>query len=234
MHVNGVIVAAGGGTRIGNKTPKPYLPLAGRPMILHTLDRFAGTRSIKKVVLVTGEKEIARCRKLLKADPVAGKLECIVTAGGPRRQDSVSLGLKRLDDDCEVVVIHDAARPLVSSRIIDECVEAAYKVGAVVVGIPVEETIKFVSEKREVERTPSREGLWRIQTPQVFRIEIIREAYRQANAGGVEATDDAMLVERLGKTVAVVKGDPENFKITYPQDLVLAELLIKNKVAKKK
>ncbi len=226
MRVNGVIVAAGDGTRIGKKTPKPYLPIAGRPMILHTLDRFVSSRTVNKVILVTGEREVTKCKELVGSDPRLSKLECIVERGGPRRQDSVGRGLARLDDDCEVVVIHDGARPFVSAAIIDRCVDAAFRVGAVVVGVPVEDTIKVVSAKGEVQQTPPRDTLWKIQTPQVFRVEVIREAYERAVAEGVDATDDAMLVERLGRGVTVLKGDNSNFKVTFPEDLLLAEMLV--------
>ena len=226
MRVNGVIVAAGEGTRIGKKTPKPFLPIAGRPIILHTLDRFASSRSVTKVILVTGKSEVAKCHELVRSDPRLKRLECIVERGGPRRQDSVARGLSRLDADCEVVVIHDGARPFVSSRLIDQCVETAFRAGSVVVGVPVEDTIKVVSAAREVQQTPPRDTLWKIQTPQVFRVEIIREAYDRATQEGVEATDDAMLVERLGKVVTVLEGEPSNIKVTFPQDLLFAEMLV--------
>jgi len=226
MRINGLIVAAGEGKRIGKETPKPFLPIAGRPMILHTLDRFAASHSVAKVVLVTAKTEVSRCQQLVGSDPSLRGLECIVEDGGPRRQDSVARGLARLDPDCEVVVIHDGARPFVSSRLIDKCVETAYAAGSVVVGVPVQDTIKVVSPDRQVQQTPARDTLWKIQTPQVFRVDVIREAYLRAAEEGVEATDDAMLVEKLGKVVRVLEGETSNIKVTVPQDLLLAELLV--------
>lgn len=225
MRVNAVIVAAGEGKRMGGDAPKPFLPLGGRPIILRTLDRFAASQ-VRKVVVVAAEKGMPRCEELIRSDSRLGRLEIVFQSGGLRRQDSVGRGLARLDPDCEVVVIHDGVRPFVSPRLIDRCIEAAFKEGAVVVGAPVRDTIKVITADRHVKETPSRDSLWEIQTPQAFRTEIIQEAFRHA-AGGAEATDDAMLVERLGKRVAVLEGESTNIKITAPEDLVFAEALLR-------
>jgi len=227
MRVNAVIVAAGEGRRIGGEIPKPFLPIGGRPMILHTLNRFAESQTVRKVILVTAARQISRCHELIQSDPTLHRLEAVIQAGGFRRQDSVGQGLERLDRDCDVVVIHDGARPFVSPHLIDRCVEVAFREGAVVVGIPVRSTIKVVSVERQIQETPPRGSLWEIQTPQVFRTEIIREACRRAAEEGIEATDDAMLVERLGKKVSVVEGAAANIKITLPEDLLWAEALLR-------
>jgi 2-C-methyl-D-erythritol 4-phosphate cytidylyltransferase len=226
MRVNAVIVAAGEGKRMGGELPKALIALAGRPLVLHTLDRFARSQ-VRKVILVAPEKQRKDLEQLIVTDRDLGRLECVLESGGPRRQDSVGRGLNRLDDDCEVVVIHDGARPLISPAIIDRCVELALKEGAAVVGVPAKDTIKVVSASRRIESTPARNSLWEIQTPQAFRVEIIREAHRRAAQDGIEATDDAMLVERLGKTVAVLEGARSNLKITTPEDLLIAEALIR-------
>lgn len=212
---------------MGSKVPKIFLPIAGRPVILHTLDRFITTKKVRKVILVTAERMMARCRDLIRSDRWLSHLECVIQAGGDRRQDSVGRGLERIDDDCEVVVIHDGARPLISPRLIDRCVDLAFKEGAVVVGVPARDTIKILSVGRRVHKTPPRDSLWEIQTPQVFRAEIIREAYHKAERDGIEATDDAMLVERLGRRVLVLEGQPTNIKITVPEDLLFAEALLR-------
>jgi len=227
MQVNALIVAAGEGKRIGSAVPKPFLPIGDRPMILHTLRRFGESRTVRKVVLLTSKKEISRCQELVRSDSQLRGLECIIRPGGLRRQDSVSQGLTQLDADCEVVIIHDGVRPFVSSRLIDRCVELAFKEGAVIVGVPVRDTIKVISADRLVRETPPRDSLWEIQTPQVFRTEIIREAYRQAVLEGTEATDDAMLVERLGKNVTLLEGQTTNIKITVPEDFLFAEALLR-------
>lgn len=211
---------------MGGDIPKALLPLGGRPLILHTLSRFAASQ-VRKVVLVTAGKETSRYQGLIRSDPQLSCLECIFQSGGLRRQDSVSQGMARLDGDCEVVVIHDGVRPFISPRLIDRCVEVAFEEGAVVVGVPVRDTIKVVSRDRLVRETPPRDSLWEIQTPQVFRIEIIREAYHRAAQEGAEASDDAMLVERLGKSVTLLEGHTTNIKITLPEDLLFAEALLR-------
>ncbi len=227
MRVNALIVAAGEGKRIGNDIPKPFLPIRGRPLILHTLSRFAESQRVRKVILVTAGKELSRCQELIRSDSHLNRVECILQSGGLRRQDSVSRGLARLDADCEVVVIHDGVRPFISSRLIDRCVELAFKEGAVVVGVPVRDTIKVISADRRVRETPPRDSLWEVQTPQVFRVEIIREAYQLAAREGTEATDDAMLVERIGKGVTLLEGHTTNIKITVPEDFLFAEVLLR-------
>ena len=227
MRVNAVVVAAGQGTRMGSVVPKPFLSLGGRPLILHTLSCFAASQ-VHRVVLVTAAKDLARCEELIRSDPRLRNLECVLQPGGLTRQDSVRHGLKRLDSDCEVVVIHDGVRPFVSSRLIDRCVDLAFQEGAVAVGTPVRETVKVVTADRRVRETPPRDSLWKVQTPQVFRTEIIRKAYDQAEQEGAKATDDAMLVERLGISVILLEGERTNIKITVPEDLLFAEALLRD------
>ena len=228
MRVNAVIVAAGEGKRMGGNVPKPLLPLAGRPLILHTLHRFAKSQ-IRNVILVVGETEQSKFERLVRSDRELSCLECTLQPGGRRRQDSVRQGLQRLDRDCEVVVIHDGVRPLVSPSLIDRCAEAALKEGAVVVGVPVKDTIKVVSPLRRIESTPPRDSLWEIQTPQAFRVEILQEAHLRAERDRIEATDDAMLVEHLGKDVVVLEGDRSNIKVATPEDLLFAEALMRER-----
>jgi len=227
MRVNAVVVAAGEGKRMQAGVPKPFLSLGGRPLVLHTLARFAESRTTRRVILVVAPKELSRCKDLIDAESRLSGLQCVLQPGGRRRQDSVKQGLDRLDPDCEVVVIHDGARPLISPGLVDQCVEAAFREGAVVVGIPARDTIKVIGADRLVRETPPRASLWEIQTPQVFRAGMIREAYERAAREGIEATDDAMLVERLGKIVTVLEGSRTNIKITTPEDLLLAEALLR-------
>jgi 2-C-methyl-D-erythritol 4-phosphate cytidylyltransferase len=207
-------------------TPKVFLSVKGKPLILYTLERFVDAQTVSKVILVLPERELATCDALIRAEHGLKALRYTLQPGGARRQDSVSQGLACLDRDCEVVVVHDGARPFVSPVLVDRCVEAAFKEGAAVVGLPARDTIKMVSTERVVCKTLPREGLWQIQTPQAFRTELIRAAYERAEREHTEATDDAMLVERLGKTVVVLEGDPFNIKVTVPQDLALAEMLM--------
>jgi 2-C-methyl-D-erythritol 4-phosphate cytidylyltransferase len=230
MQVNAVIVAAGEGRRMGNATPKVFLPLQGKPLIVHTLRSFAAARNVEKVILVIAEAEMARCEAIIRADEGLTKHHYVLQAGGPRRQDSVRRGLSRLDEDCAVVVIHDGARPLVRPDLIDQCIEAAWKEGAVVVGLPARDTIKMVSEDGRVCQTLPRDHFWQIQTPQAFRVELIRAAYEAAAKENADATDDATLVERIGERVVVLEGDPLNIKVTVPEDLWIAETFIQKKL----
>ena len=227
MKASAVIVAAGEGRRLGSPEPKAYLPLCGRPMLLRTLDKFCSAGHIVQLIVVAAASELSRCEAMLRGDPVLKRRPWILQSGGATRQQSVKCGLEKVDADIEVIAIHDGARPFVSAGLIDRCVEAAYDRGAVAVGLPARDTIKFVSEERWVQSTPERSALWEIQTPQVFRKELILEAHNRAVAQGIAATDDAMLVERMGAAVYVVEGEKTNFKITVPEDLVIAEALIR-------
>jgi 2-C-methyl-D-erythritol 4-phosphate cytidylyltransferase len=227
MHTTAIVLAAGAGRRIGGNTAKVFLPLAGRPLLLRTLDRVFSARSIEQVVLVVAGNEVRRCETLLRADTALRGLPWLLQIGGATRQQSAKRGLEKIRSDIDIVMIHDGARPLVSASLIDRCVEAAEDKGAVVVGLPVRDTIKMVSEDRRIQSTPERSSLWEIQTPQVFKRELIVDAHERAERDGVEATDDAMLVERLGKPVFIIDGERTNLKITVPEDVWLAESLIR-------
>src|SRR5215510_2043387 len=228
MHVTAIIVAAGEGKRMGGTTSKTFLSIAGRPLVLRTLDRFLSARCVEKVILVVPGKELRNSQTLIQNDPNLCQRSCVLRAGGASRQESVRLGLAALDAGCEIVVIHDGARPFVSSSLIDHCVNEAYRVGAVVIGVPAKDTIKVVSEEHWVQATPARNTLWEIQTPQVFRKEVIMEAHDWGGRQAIEATDDAMLVEGIGKPVFLLEGERTNIKITVAEDIVLAEALLRD------
>jgi 2-C-methyl-D-erythritol 4-phosphate cytidylyltransferase len=214
-----IIVAAGESRRM-NRIDKVLAPLAGRPVISHVLTAFDGCESIGHIVLVVNEKSLEQCRTL-----VAGLEKPIdVCVGGKRRQDSVAAGLKGLKD-CEWVIIHDGARPLVTKELIEQGLKAAQETGAAVAAVPVTDTIKVADDDRIVHQTPPRQNLWAVQTPQVFRLDIITKAYQQATG---EATDDASLVEQLGFHVKLYMGSYDNIKITTINDLLIAEALIKS------
>jgi 2-C-methyl-D-erythritol 4-phosphate cytidylyltransferase len=147
--------------------------------------------------------------------------------GGATRQQSARRGLERVESDCDIVIIHDGARPFVSARLIDRCVETAADKGAVVAGLPVRDTIKTVSSDHWIESTPNRSALWEIQTPQAFKRGLIIAAHEWAERQGIQVTDDATVVERIGTPVYVLEGERTNFKITVPEDVWLAEMLIR-------
>jgi 2-C-methyl-D-erythritol 4-phosphate cytidylyltransferase len=226
-HTTAIIVAAGEGRRVGGDVPKIYLPVCGRPMVLRTLDRVFSAQAVEKVIVVIGPKEFSRCEAMLRGDLALGNRSWTLQSGGATRQQSVKKGLEKVDAKTDVIVIHDGARPFVSSALIDRCVEAAHEKGAVVVGVPVRDTIKIVADDRWVQRTPARSSLWEIQTPQAFRKDLIIAAHERAAREAVEATDDAMLVEGMGNPVFVLDGDRNNLKITTPEDVWLAETLVR-------
>ena len=227
MHVTAIIVAAGAGRRISGATAKTYLPLAGRSLILRTLDRVFATPAVSDVVLVVAPPDVDYCRDLLDSDASLRGRAYDLQAGGATRQQSVRCGLAKLTADTDVVMIHDGARPFVSTALIDRCIQAAVMTGAAVVGLPVRDTIKRVGADGCVQSTPERAGLWEIQTPQIFQRDLIVAAHDWALREGIVATDDAMVVERMGKPVFAIEGERSNFKITVPEDLQLAEAMIR-------
>jgi 2-C-methyl-D-erythritol 4-phosphate cytidylyltransferase/2-C-methyl-D-erythritol 2,4-cyclodiphosphate synthase len=218
-------MAAGRGERMGAERPKCFLPLAGRPLFAHALATFAGLEPTPAVALVVPagwEQEAERlCRGLRLPHPV------LVVPGGDSRAESVRAGLEALAaDPPHVVAIHDAARPLVSLGLIVETLRVAAEHGAALAATPVTDTLKRAGGDRLVEGTTPRAGLWRAQTPQSFRFELIREAHRLAREGGGAATDDAMLVEALGRPVRICPASAYNIKVTTPEDLAVAERLL--------
>ena len=225
-HVTAIILAAGTGRRIGGLS-KTYLPVAGRPLVLRTLDRMFSSTLIEKVILVIGVADLEHCTAMLRTDPALQKRSWILQTGGATRQQSARRGLEKIALDTNLVVIHDGARPFASTELIDRCIDAAAIHGAAVPGLPVRDTIKVVSGEQWIESTPDRNKLWEIQTPQVFQRELIVAAHEQAAKESAEFTDDAMVVERFGKPVFVVQGEPTNIKITVPEDLWFAETLIR-------
>jgi 2-C-methyl-D-erythritol 4-phosphate cytidylyltransferase len=217
--VGAVIAAAGESRRMGG-VDKVFAPLGGKPILARVIETFQKCKLIDQIVVVVNAKNIEKCCQLV----AEGRWHKVsdVCAGGKRRQDSVAAGLKKLD--CEWVVIHDGARPLVTKGLIEGGIKAAQETGAAVVAIPVTDTIKIADDDRIVHQTPPRQNLWAVQTPQVFSLKIITRAYEQI---GGEVTDDASLVEGLGYKVKLYMGSYDNIKITSPHDLALAEVLLK-------
>lgn len=224
-----VIIAAGGiGKRMGKDKPKQYLELLGKPMICHTLDRFLDLTDIKKIIVVLPPDFVSSFREdVLKAyDYDLGFIE--VAAGGEKRQDSVRNGLKLVPDDFDVVLVHDGCRPFVSQSLVEKSIQVALEMGAAVVAAPIKETVKKVSASGNVEETIDRRHLWGAQTPQAFRVDLLKKAMDGAYRDGFYGTDDATLVERIGKKVQVIEGDYFNIKITTPEDMVMAEAIAKS------
>ena len=218
QRVGAVIVAAGSSRRMGG-ADKVFALLGRKPILARVVDAFQGCSPVDQIVVVLSEQNLERGRQLVTKQGGAKVID--VCAGGRRRQDSVAAGLRRLSS-CDWVVIHDGARPLVTVDLINRGLEAAEETGAAVAAVPVTDTIKLAGDDRIVHQTLPRQNLWAVQTPQVFRIDMITEAYSRANG---DVTDDASLVEQLGYRVKIYMGSYDNIKITAPDDLALAEVL---------
>jgi len=225
MHVNVVIVAAGKGTRLQSGLPKPFLSVAGSPILVHTLRRFAPIEAVRSVVVVVAAEREALCQEVLHTHGPWPQPMTIVH-GGAERQDSVRNGLAALETQCEIVVIHDAARPFISVEAIQRSIDAAAEAGSAVVATPVRDTIKRADAQHTIRETVSRHDLWLAQTPQTFQVGVIRAAHRWAQQRDIAGTDDATLVEQMGQPVRIVPGDALNFKITTPDDLALAQAVL--------
>ncbi len=217
-----IIVAAGRGERMGG-VDKVFAPLAGKPVLARAVDAFQQCPSVDRIVVVLAEHNLKRGRELVEKEGWSKVSD--VCPGGGERQQSVAAGLNRLKD-CRWVVIHDGARPLVTVAIIESGLEAAKETGAAVAAVPVTDTIKLASEEDFILGTPPRQRLWAVQTPQVFRFDIITEGHRRAEG---MATDDSSLVERLGGRVKLYMGSYDNIKITTANGLALAEVLLKRR-----
>ncbi len=214
----GAVIAAGGSSQRMGAVDKVLAPLGGRPLLARVIDTFQRCNSIHQIVVVISQQNLKQGQQLVAEQ---GWSKVSVCPGGERRQDSVLAGLSQLSH-CNWVVIHDGARPLVTVDLIERGLEAAMETGAAVAAVPVTDTIKIAGDDWFVQGTPPRRNLWAVQTPQVFRFDIIADAYHQAKG---EVTDDATLVEQLGHKVKLYMGSYDNIKITTPDDLALAEVL---------
>jgi len=224
MTVAALVLAAGRGERLGHDLPKAFVALGGRPLLLHALEALAATPEVDRILPVVGASELGVRGRLggLEAALAAIPKLAPPVAGGRERQDSVACGLAALPAAVTLVAVHDAARPLVRPSAVSRVIRAARDSGAAIPVVPVRDTIKRVREGRVLE-TPDRAECFAAQTPQVFRVEILREALAKARALGRVGTDDAQIVEWLGVPVTAVEGDLENLKVTHPEDLALAE-----------
>jgi 2-C-methyl-D-erythritol 4-phosphate cytidylyltransferase len=225
VKATAIITAGGTGSRLKGAIPKQFLSIAGRPMIFHTLRAFERAETIDRIIAVLPKEEIDRLKPSELAHYDIRKVVNIV-AGGETRQASVGCGLEAVSGSPLYVAIHDAARCLVTPDLIDRTVNACEGWDGAIAALPVRDTIKRV-EKERIVKTEPRETLWAMQTPQVFRFLFIRDAYREALAAKFSATDDAAVAERAKGKVRVVEGSTRNLKVTFEEDLKLAETLLK-------
>ena len=218
-----VIVAGGSGTRVGGDELKQFRWVAGKPMLLHSVQAFMARPDVGMVVVVLPQR--------YAGDPPPWLFQCdvdrlLVSLGGRTRSESVANGLDDLPDEAQIVLVHDAARPLVGAETIDRVVAAVRDGRSVIAALPVVDTLKEVDEDGRIVRTVSRDALWRAQTPQGFPRQVIVDAHRRAKAERVNATDDAALLERLGLPVHVVRGSERALKVTEASDFARVDALV--------
>ena len=224
--MNGVvIVAAGTGSRMNMGINKQFIKLEGKEIIAYTIEKFYNNSNIEDIVVVVKEDESEFFKKEI-LDKYNFK-NVKIAYGGKERQDSVYNGLKLLDEKCDVVLIHDGARPFVSDKIIDKSIEEAKEHKAIVVGVPVKDTIKVIDNDKNIVDTPNRSVLWAVQTPQTFDNNILIDAYKDAFKNKFYGTDDAMLVERIGYKVKMLEGSYNNIKITTQEDLNVGSQILR-------
>jgi 2-C-methyl-D-erythritol 4-phosphate cytidylyltransferase len=223
MSASAIVVAAGSGSRLGRGEPKAFVTLGGKTMLLRVLHSLARVRGIVEAVVAVpaGMEPSARIEAAAAAPPFPVK----IVPGGAERHHSVRVALALVSAESELVLVHDAARPLAPPQMFERCLEAAARSGGAIAAIRVADTLKRVSSGTITETVP-RADLWQAQTPQVFRRDILVAAHQRALDDGGVATDDAGLVERIGGTVTIVDGSALNLKITTPEDLEIAQALI--------
>lgn len=223
MKVSVIIPAAGQGTRMGSSIPKQFLLLQGKPILHHTLKAFATSGQVDSVTLVVPEKDFDDARKAwAKGYDIVKN----IVIGGKERQDSVYNGFRAIDDDTDVVIVHDGVRPFVTADMIKRSIEAAKCYGAAITAMPVSDTIKQSDDAGFVARTVERNGLWRIQTPQAFQYGVLAEAFQKAVKDSYYGTDEGSLLEYAGKKVKIIEGSEINIKITRKEDLILGEAIL--------
>ncbi len=222
--VSVILAAAGKSSRFRDKHyKKPFAPLDNRAVWLHSAEKFLNRDDVKQLILVISAEDREAFEMKFAANVAILGIQLVL--GGEQRTDSIANALKHVRDDVDFIAVHDAARPCIANEWIDALFAAAAECGAVIPAIPVAGTLKRVGDNGVIQETVSRTGLWEAQTPQVFRRQLLLDAY--ANRTDAAATDDAELVERMGQPVTVVTGSPINFKITTKEDLRLASHAIK-------
>ena len=220
-----VIVAAGKGRRMGTEISKQFLPLCGKEILAHTVEKFEKAACIRDIILVTGGDALQDVWQMVQE--YGWKKIISVTEGGKERQDSVFLGLQQVPQDTEIVLIHDGVRPFVTEEILERSIAASKETGGCVAGVPAKDTIKVCDAEGFAIATPDRSTLRQIQTPQTFRRKEILAAYEKAKADGFLGTDDASVAEHSGFPVRVIMGSYSNIKITTKEDLLIGAAFLK-------
>jgi len=229
MKVVAIVPAAGCGVRMQHAGKKPYIELHGRTILAHTLGALDKASSIVSIIIAVHPGDEQQCRTQVVSG-IDLRPEVSIVAGGERRQDSVANALVQIARDCDVVLIHDAARPFVTSAIIEQTAAAAYEHGAATAAVPVKDTVMRLDDPENFFPDPlERDTLFAIQTPQAFRPDIIISAHAHARSAALLATDDASLVRHMGLPVAITEGSYDNIKITTPGDLLYGAAILQSR-----
>ena len=226
MKTVAIIPAGGAGKRLKSDIAKQYLLLDNIPILVHTLKVFERVKIIDEIILVVPAGDVSVTEKKIIDQYGLKKIKKIIV-GGKERQDSVRNGLAAIKGKCDIVIVHDGVRPFVTQAMIQQVVEVAKTKGAVSVGVKANDTVKKTGKDCNVESTIPRDNLWLTQTPQAFKFEVIKQAFKKAYDENYYGTDDASLVERMGKMVKMIEGSYNNIKITTPDDLLIAKALMK-------
>ena len=232
LKITAIIVAAGKGIRFGGEgVKKQFQLLSGKPVIAHSIECFEKSDSVGEIVLVVPEDSIDYCRKEI-VEEFGFKKVTKVVPGGEERQDSVEKGFNSVSEDVDLVLIHDGVRPFVTLQLIDAVIKEAARSGAAIIAIPAKDTVKKTSADGFIESTIPRELICLAQTPQAFRYDVLKKAYRRIKGRASKFTDESSLVEEVGVRVRLVKGSLLNIKITTEEDLLLGELILKEGIFK--
>jgi 2-C-methyl-D-erythritol 4-phosphate cytidylyltransferase len=233
--ITAILPAAGLGTRMGAETPKQFLELDGSPILVHSIRKIASCELVTEIIIATRAEEVARLDEKLRSEKFRQTVR--VVKGGDTRQESVAAALKQVAEGTEIVLVHDAVRPFVTREQIARVIEEARSCGAAILGIPAMDTVKEVKRTSLPEdvalitMTVPRERVVLAQTPQAFRTKVLKDAFAKAESDGINASDEAGIVERLGQEVHVVLGSERNMKITKPADMELAHFYLEREKA---
>ena len=227
-RVAAIIPAAGEGRRMGGTVPKQFLQIGGREILARTLEVFETCVAIDDVWVVVADEQCTSCQSTIVERYGFRKIRGVI-AGGTTRQESVWRGLQQVTDAVTLVVVHDGVRPLVTELLLQQTLEHASRYGAAIAAVPLKDTLKRVSAAGTVEATVARERLWRVQTPQAFRHVLLHRAFQHAWRQGLQATDEAGLIEALGYPVQIVPSYEHNIKITTPDDLIFCEMFLRER-----
>ena len=228
MRAVAIIPAAGRGLRMRSARPKTLMPLLGKPILAWAFDPIIKLGVFSEILIACPPEETDSVGGIINEHASAGAPIRLVT-GGKTRQDSVSNGLRAISVDCDLVAIHDGARPLLTQQLMQDVLDRAKETGAAIAAVPSKDTVKLCDEEGIVSKTLDRSRAWLVQTPQCFRRDVLVSAYEKAARDGYLATDDAALVERAGTPVHIVMGSYENIKVTTPEDIPICEEILRRK-----